>query len=641
MKVKMKTKTIRSIYSKLSSMKVTFKYAPITALFFFIMLFTACEKFYETDLGNSIREEDFYKNQSEYRAAIMGLYSLQQDLAEQLIVLGELRADLLKITDNADRDLREIYHFNVSPNNKYASPRGFYTLIAACNSFIRKMEHYHPEVLDKSAPVSNYDKYYGEALCMRAWAYFNAVRIYGKIPYIPTSVTGISEIITYVNSPKTVYDSIDIIYAPDGYNNDTIYRDTPVEMDNAYLDLNAIVDTLAYQLKTKIKAIGVNHHVINGDITWDATIWSEYGLDALLGHMYLTIGDLQQAWQAFEPIVVNYEGTDNVKFGLDNRFANTNWRNIITGINPDEHIMVLKFNKGDRQRNELQYLFSNEGTNSFQMQPTSTAIFAWETIWDNFNLIPSAENPDKLILDPEKPGDPGDFYRGHGISYAYSRGAGTLTNEEVEQMLENKRLGNVQEVERIMDGADTVVYKYSLGKNPFDHDANVIIYRAAGIHLYVAEAFTNGLFASPNGTPRSRVIMAQQFLNNGAYNFNNKQLGVRGRVGFDDGYENITVDESIWIRDPFTNKVLYKETWSGGLPEKRVYLEDMILEERARELAFEGERFYDLMRIAKRRGDNSYLANRVASKFQGAEKEMIRQLLMNEENWYIPFSLGN
>jgi hypothetical protein len=59
------------------------------------------------------------------------------------------------------------------------------------------------------------------------------------------------------------------------------------------------------------------------------------------------------------------------------------------------------------------------------------------------------------------------------------------------------------------------------------------------------------------------------------------------------------------------------------------------MDERARELAFEGERFYDLIRIAKRRNDPSYLANKVAAKFKGEKAEQIRQYLMNEENWYI------
>ena len=54
-----------------------------------------------------------------------------------------------------------------------------------------------------------------------------------------------------------------------------------------------------------------------------------------------------------------------------------------------------------------------------------------------------------------------------------------------------------------------------------------------------------------------------------------------------------------------------------------------------RELAFEGERFYDLMRIARRRGDPSYLAEKVAAKFAPPQREQVRQHLLNEDNWYV------
>ncbi len=49
------------------------------------------------------------------------------------------------------------------------------------------------------------------------------------------------------------------------------------------------------------------------------------------------------------------------------------------------------------------------------------------------------------------------------------------------------------------------------------------------------------------------------------------------------------------------------------------------------------ERFYDLIRIAERWDDPSYLANKVASKYPAPQREQIRALLMNKENWYLPF----
>jgi hypothetical protein len=42
------------------------------------------------------------------------------------------------------------------------------------------------------------------------------------------------------------------------------------------------------------------------------------------------------------------------------------------------------------------------------------------------------------------------------------------------------------------------------------------------------------------------------------------------------------------------------------------------------------------MRVAKRRNDPSFLADKVAAKFSGSQAEQIRELLKNEENWYVP-----
>ena len=65
-------------------------------------------------------------------------------------------------------------------------------------------------------------------------------------------------------------------------------------------------------------------------------------------------------------------------------------------------------------------------------------------------------------------------------------------------------------------------------------------------------------------------------------------------------------------------------------------VEDLIIDEDALELAFEGCRFSDLARVAIRRGDNSFLAKRVAKR-SGTMNTNLYNILLNSSNWYLPF----
>lgn len=66
------------------------------------------------------------------------------------------------------------------------------------------------------------------------------------------------------------------------------------------------------------------------------------------------------------------------------------------------------------------------------------------------------------------------------------------------------------------------------------------------------------------------------------------------------------------------------------------YMEDLIVKELALETFFDGNRFHDLMRVAMRRNDNSFLANRVAAKHKGNE-EAVKAKLMDRKNWYLKY----
>lgn len=582
-------------------------------------------------------DNDMYADWDEYRSAEMGLYALQQKLVDQLVVLGELRGDLLEVTDMASQDLIEVNNFNIRKENPYASPVNFYNLIIASNKLIHHLSTVHPEVLDEDAPITNFDRLYGEAMCMRAWAYFNAVRIYGIVPYIHESLYTVEEIEASINSSSEYVVSEYINFAPDGYYNDTI-RDTTIVIQKRFLDEKNVILEFTDQLEHDIKAVGINHSINNGDATWQVTIWNEYARHALLGQMYMFDQNYTMAIEHFDHIMYNYESTtSNVLFGLDSKFAKNKWKNIFTNIDPYEHIYMIWFGKSYKQTHGLQKMMG-VSPNEYMLKPTAASIQNWESMWDNPVYYKDFSNPSnsKVI----EPGIPGDFFRGYGISYRYYSNGVALTSDAVRDMLLKKMGGNIVEVQLLMENVDTVATKYEIDKDPFAHDANYIVFRAAGIHLYAAEIYAvwKHIYGGLTTTPRINQNTSLNILNDGSYNSNINQLGVRGRVGFADGDEAVNIDNIVYLHDPVTNQITGYRDFTNKSELQMRYLLDKILQERAMEMAFEGERFYDLIRIAKRLEDPSYLAEKVAAKFKDPSmRENIYNTLLNEENWYINY----
>lgn len=203
----------------------------------------------------------------------------------------------------------------------------------------------------------------------------------------------------------------------------------------------------------------------------------------------------------------------------------------------------------------------------------------------NYMVKPANSLVDSFEMQVQKNGNPKDVSRGMGVT-----------------------------VDTTSDG-NPFINKYSIDDG-IPHSADVILYRAADVHLMLAEAL--------NRTGEHELAMV--LLNNGI-----SSLGSARPSSYLKWSPNIGVRGRAYLQ----NKLIPPSDTANPM----LFIEDLIIQERAMELAFEGKRWFDLVRIANRRNDPAYLADKVSAKFEdAATATAINQKLMNPENWYLPIT---
>jgi starch-binding outer membrane protein, SusD/RagB family len=168
------------------------------------------------------------------------------------------------------------------------------------------------------------------------------------------------------------------------------------------------------------------------------------------------------------------------------------------------------------------------------------------------------------------------------------------------------------------------------------------LYRAATLHLRFAEA------ANRDG----RRKLAYALLNNGiSTTFDSDP------VGRDESLQQATFDVPPYDFNARNGDVpLFREPWyrnagirgRAGLQnvavvgDSTISIENSLIQEAALELAYEGQRWPDLVRIALRRNEPAFLADKVYQKLLKANNpnaEAVRTKLMDKSNWFLPFKL--
>jgi len=298
---------------------------------------------------------------------------------------------------------------------------------------------------------------------------------------------------------------------------------------------------------------------------------------ALLGELYLEVGRYADAAKYLKLACESY-GNQTAMLKVDKSYQNAAWGAIFLNAesNGIENISVIPFSRAEDQFNPLADWMGYD--RQYLVKPTTLLV-------------------DSFLAQVDATGAQSDLWRG-AITF------------------------NLKSFEWTSDSTYTFsepfITKYAVDQND-PSSTDIILSRAADIHLMLAEAYNR----MGDATSRKYALM---LLNQGVNKENPKppafarwsaNLGVRGRAYL----KSREVPKNMISADSITTLI-----------------EDFIIDERALELAFEGKRWTDLVRVAERRNDPAYLADKVAAKFEGTPYyDQVHAKLMNPANWYLPF----
>lgn len=523
----------------------------------------SCESFFDQTPENMLDAEDNYTDRSNVYASFMGLLGTLQDVAPKLVVMAELQGDLMTPTDQAPDSYWEVFRYGVQPGNPVADPTPLYRVVMNCNDFLRNAIDYnrsYPGVI----PVNTYRQMIAGAVTLRAWAYLNIGKFYGKAVYYDYAMSS----------------EVDLSKLP-------------------VLTFDELIPELIHFMNTGVDNVNGLRRVETNTMFGTTGIWGTVPIsaDALMCELYLWNRDYESAAKKGINLITGQALTpagDANKLTLSPQFGTTKeWHTLFseTPANPqtNEGMTMVLYDYSQRQINPLYSLFSSDPTCQYYMKPTSVLTSRY-TGRDYQSGVQTAKDP-----------------RGNGVTYTSEMG-------------------------------DLVLNKYNYNRTIQQQDAPIYLYRAAEIHLMIAEA----LNALGNQDAADAVIndgFKPSWVSGNRYNppfdapiyaFEKLKTGrgLRGRIGV----------PAVYSADERFMKNLVPSDKGYPLRRGRV-IDSLIMEECARELAGEGKRWFTMMRIARNKGQAELLANLVARKFPASERMKYYEMLKSPENWFIDYDL--
>lgn len=631
---------------------------------------TSCGDMLETDNDSMVIDPDLnQKTDSIFYA--LGIAQAMQQVADQYFFIGEMRGDLATTTSSTNTNLRSLANYSATTANKYDSAYVYYKIINNCNYYLA-----HRDTTLYTGSVNVTINEYAAVAAWRAWAYLQLARTYcgneEKIPFFTQPLTAISEI-NEDNFPKKNLSEIVDALAP------SLERYSGLAVPT-YNEIN-------YN-------IGRTNWGVNKNINFSKLF---IPVDVILGEMYLEQGlHYDKAAAYFSKYLCDnsitlaslgaynflYTGNDNKDVPEDFGSYNTSvigYQNIYANVASPRDVLTYIPMAVSAQRGQITDI------------PLSFGYDYYSTT-SNASECPRVE--DMQIA-------PSQYYKTFVDStavYYYQKNAVTTYTTTIGSMKVGDARGRRVD-ERFVDknSRDMILMGYQNGDTTKVYinkvrNANVYLYRETTVYLHLAEALNrmgypelafailrNGISTYLEElVPSETAPQPYQYLNSkdievlqtvapflnatnrnkfepaDVYGIHNRGAGYFNGPDLEDfmtvnGSQATTVGSKnnlMYLPKPIIgekldelSKAFPNVTFGTTKQDSINAMEDILCDEYAMEFAFEGQRFYDLQRMARHKNESGLYGGNFGSVWFA--KKLVNNNpqvnLLEPKNWYLPF----
>ncbi len=519
--------------------------------------FSACSDFLVIEPQNEIIFDKFWNEKADVDAVISGCYSgLQEEgIIKRMMVWGEFRSDNIGPGSNvqSDGNLEKLLKENIDAKNSYTDWRDFYSVINRCNTVIK----YAPDVAaeDPAYTQSELQANIAEMVAIRSLCYFYLIRAFRDVPFSREA-----------------------------------YIDDDQKMDLPATKFNAVLDSLIFDLES-VKNQAVKRYPETKELYQTGRVTQDF-IHSLLCELYLWKQDYQKCVQYADLVIDSkkliYEEnrqkrtstvstTNDIDrfngFPLVSNSRQTNWygdaynilfgrdNNYVEEVN-QEIIFQLVFSDDPQGAG----MIANGAVNSFYgNQRSSTGLVAPSDYI--YAQIEATGTDRKVYADKNKMWDARIY-----INHTYTGSGSSNSNKGIHKF-------TTRTIDISASGGTTPSASYDSKYTENQNGSNWIIYRLSDIMLMKAEALTQ---------------MIQGGEDTGASDYNKSLL--------DRAFTLVNAVNKRSICQTLLQDTLVRSNYSN-----KGDMENLILQERQRELMFEGKRWFDLVRVSQRNGNTAIL----------------------------------